>query len=555
MIQGSVNVDPLKEGNMKARTIIALLVAGIVIGALAAYFILGPGLGKTTGKETVPSTGPFSAVTSQLDPGGTMYLFWDTAGLVKFCEKALDGIQSTLEKQPASETARENNLKWFQLVRRMIGETGLYRVKALGASSIPLDETMHRTRMVLYRAPETSTDLIWNLYAPAPHALPELGLLPADTALAQFGDFRPRVLWDWIHTQAEKSGVEEFKKGVSVLAPALKMQGIEPDTILNGFNGSAGLVITLDKERTIQVPMGNTTTPIPAPNLALVMAVKDFSLYDLVAGGIQPGKKADTAEAVRFLPLPAPPNPIFSSPTLACNGSYLVFASAKELAETLMDGTGGLKNSAAFKELARDMPATGNGFRYISPRLGEVIRGIQDHALKNPQLKDNDRQALQTLMNLVPTDFSMYGVVEHDSTGFRYTLNHRLGLHYLVVLPAVMAAGIGAAVAMPAMVKSTKMARRAKTLAQMRSISAQVLAYLAEHGATPETIEIVKDGWGNPILYRRGPGITDFALGSGGADGRFEGWEQRGVYSGDDPGNKDRDLVMVNGDLVYGPVK
>jgi len=551
----SVFPDPLEEGNMKARTMIALLVAGIVIGALAAYFFLGPGLGETTDKGAVSEAGPFAAVTNQLDPGGTMYLFWDTAGLVKFCEKALEGIQSVLEKQPADETTRKNNLKWFKLVRRMIGETGLYRVRALGASSIPLSDKMHRTRMVLYHAPQTGTDLIWNLYAPKPHALAELGFLPADTALAQFGDFRPKVVWDWIHAQAEKSDVEEFKKGVSVLVPALKMQGIDPDTILNGFNGSAGLVITLDRQRTIQVPLGKASMPIPAPNLALVVAVKDFALYDIVAAGIQPEKKADPAEAVRFLPLPAPPNPVFSSPTLACNGRYLVFASARELAETLMAGTGGLQDTAEFKKLARDIPAEGNGFRYISPRVNEVMQSIKATALKNPELKETDRAGLQTVMNLFPGDFSMYGVMRHDSTGFCYTLNHNLPLHQLMVLPAVMAAGIGAAVAVPAMVKSTELARRAKTLAQMRSISTQVLGYLAEHGTTPETIEIFKDGWGNPILYLRGPGITDFALGSGGADGRFEGWEQRGLYSADDPGNKHQDIILVNGDLVYGPEK
>ena len=162
---------------------------------------------------------------------------------------------------------------------------------------------------------------------------------------------------------------------------------------------------------------------------------------------------------------------------------------------------------------------------------------------------------MKTFMNLLPSDLSMYGVLEHDATGFRYTLNHRLGIHHMVILPAVMAAGIAAAVAIPAMVKKTEMNRRAATLARMRVISMRITAHIAEHGSPPQAIEASEDGWGNPILYLRGSGTMDYALASGGADGRFEGWEQRGAYSSDDPANRNLDIILMNGKLVYGPEK
>lgn len=541
---------------MKARTIIALLVAGILIGALAAYFILGPKPAASAAKAIDTASGPFDAVTGRLDRGGSLYLFWDTAGLVRFCEQALDGIRTVVENQAAGDLdAQKKSLEWFQLVRRMVGETGLYRVRALGASSRPLDDQFHRTRLVLYRAPEATADLIWNLYAPQPHALAELDLLPAETAIAQFGDFRPRVIWDWIHAQAEKSGVEEFQKGVSMLAPSLKMQGIDPDAILDGFSGSAGLVVTLDRERTIQLPLGEEPAEIPAPNLALVLGVKNYTLYELAAKGIPAGAKAQDSEPVRFLSLPAPPSTVFPSPTLACDGRNLVLASSRELAETLLEGKGGLKETPGFHTLSRDLPLKGNGFRFISPRAGEVIRSIQTAALKNPRMTEKDRATLKTFLDLFPRDFSMFGVITHDADGFCYTLNHSLALHQLLVLPAVMAAGIGAAVALPNMMKSMNLARRAQTLGLMRSLSAQAAIHVTEHGSAPETIESAKDGWGNMILYRRGPGAADFALASAGADGRFEGWDQRGLYSANEAGAPNRDIIMVNGELVYGPVK
>ena len=539
----------------KARTIIALLVAGIVIGALAAYFLLGPGPGQDKEKaagSAVPDGTPFAAVTSQLDPGGTFYMFWDTAGLVQFCEKLLDGFESMLGNQPDDDATREKNLKRFRLVRRMIGETGLYRVRGLGVSSTPITDGMHRTRMVMHRDPEATSDLIWNLAAPRPHELGELQLLPADTVLAQFGDFRPRVLWDWIHAQAEKSDVAEFKKGVSMIAPALKMRGIDLEGLMDGFNGSAGLVVTLDRERTIPVPMGKQRMDIPAPGLAVVLAVRDFTLFDLMAANL-PGGKDTKGQAVRSLTLPAPPSPLFPSPTLACNGNHLVIASVKELADNLMSANGGLQDSTEFKKLSRDMPAQGNGFRYVSPRLGEVVRSIQDQALKNPELKENDRRALKTFMSLIPGDFSMYGVMEHDATGFRHTLNHRLGLHHLVIMPAVMFGGMATAVAIPAMIKNVEANRCKTTLARMRTLSVNLAVQVTENGAAPETFTAGVDGWGNPILYRRGPGMTDYALASGGADGRFEGWDQKGFYTCGDPANRNRDMIMVNGELVYGP--
>jgi len=538
---------------MKARTIITLLVTGIVIGAVAAYFLINQG---TAESAHLPSAaeGTFGAVTEQLDPGGDLYLYWNTSGLVTFAEKVMDGIQSTLENQPADGTTREKNLKWFHLVRRMVGETGLYRAKAMGVSSRSLEDGLHRTRMVLYRDPGNTTDLIWNLHASSPHDMPELDFLPRETVLAQFGDFKPRAFWDWLQAQAEKSDIQEFKKSVSMLEPLLKTRGIDILPILDGFSGSAGLVVTMDKERRIAIPMGKKSMEIPAPALALVLGVQDYRLFDLLAANL-PGDKGDKAAAVRRIQLPAPPSPLFSSPAITCNGSYMIFASSGELADYLMSGKGGLRESSEFRNLARGIPARGNGFRFISPRLGEVIRGIQKTALDNPELKEKDRKTMKTFMNLLPLDLSMYGVLEHDATGFRYTLNHRLGIHHMVILPAVMAAGIAAAVAIPTMVKKMEMNRRAATLARMRSLSMQIAAHIAAHGSPPQSIEAVQDGWGNPIIYRRGTDTVDYSLASGGADGRFEGWEQRGAYNGNDPANNSLDLILMNGKLVYGPAK
>ena len=537
---------------MKIRQSLVLIVIGILIGAVAAYFFLGQwGPSSITSKSATP----FHEVTAQLDEGGELYGYLSTDGLVRMATTLTDRIQGVIENRASDAAEKERILSWLHLARKLVRDTGLYRVRALGISSRKITQDLNRTRMVLHRDPVTTNDLIWNLYAPTPRPLDELKMLPADTVLAQFGDFRPRVFWDWLQQQGKDSNVPEFKKGVAMLDPMLKMKGVDLDEILKGLNGSAGMIVTMDRERTLPLPMGKEPMLIPAPGLAIVISVKNHDLFQFISSRM-PGDKPAPDGEIRQLTIPAPPNPIFSSPTLACNGKYLVFATENALALQILsaDHASGLTAESDFIEMASGLPEKGNGFRFLSPRVGKVIRDIQSRALNNPELKEADRQSMKAFIDILPTDFSFYGVLEQTKTGFRYTLNHRLGAHNMMLMPLMAMGGVAVAVAIPNILTAVQKNRGRSTLTTMKHLSMEISARIAETGAAPAEIEKVADGWGNPILYRKGPGVTDFALASAGKDGRFSGWEQQGTYAPKGPDSFDQDMIMVNGVLVFGPL-
>lgn len=537
---------------MKIRQSLVLIVIGIVIGALAAYFLLVQPLSPSTSGK---AENTFSEVTAQLDEGGDLYGYLSTDGLVRMATNLSDKIQSVIESQSSDPADRERKLSWFRMIRKMIRDTGFFRIRALGISSRKVSKNLTHTRMIFHRDAGTARELIWNIYAPEPRPLDELKLLPMDTVMAQFGDFRPRVFWDWLHRQAGESKVPEFKKGVAMLEPMLKMNGLEPDRIMKSLSGSAGLIITMDRKRTLPIPMGKASVSIPAPGLAIVLSVRNHDLYDFLASRI-PGKKGEPKGNLRRLTIPAPPSPIFPSPTLACNGRYLVFAGEKDLALGILsaDPASGLMADRDFERISENMPIKGNGFRFLSPRVGKTIRDIQTLALKNPNMKEGDRKTLKTLMDLLPTDLSFYGVLEHTPTGFRYTANHRLSIHHMVMMPMMIITGISTAVAIPNILTAIQKNRSTATRAKMDLLTNKISARIADSGAAPAEIGKTLDGWGNPFLYRKGPGPADFSLASAGKDGRFSGWEQRGFYTQRGPDGFNRDIIIVNGKLVFGPL-
>jgi type II secretory pathway pseudopilin PulG len=113
-----------------------------------------------------------------------------------------------------------------------------------------------------------------------------------------------------------------------------------------------------------------------------------------------------------------------------------------------------------------------------------------------------------------------------------------------IVIPVI---GIIAAIAIPNFLTAKQRAMQRRTIAEMRRAAQTVELYRMSHNALPESIQPVKDGWGNDLRYKSDG--TDYWIISAGKDGRFEE-DDPSRYSRGATRDFDADIVMLNGELL-----
>ncbi|MCK4835984.1 MAG: hypothetical protein KAT17_05070, partial [Candidatus Aminicenantes bacterium] len=178
------------------KKILISLVIGLLIGALAVFFIL-----KETTPQKIESAekNSFYEVSSKLNLGGNLYFYVSTEKVIQTVEEFAGKIRKILESQAAKiQSEKMNPLAIFDLVFRMIRNCGLMEISGIGMSSIAIGKNLNHTTFVLHHYPDKGKGLIWNLMESAPHEMTEIKLLPANTVMAGFADVKLKTLWQWI---------------------------------------------------------------------------------------------------------------------------------------------------------------------------------------------------------------------------------------------------------------------------------------------------------------------------------------------------------------------
>ena len=120
----------------------------------------------------------------------------------------------------------------------------------------------------------------------------------------------------------------------------------------------------------------------------------------------------------------------------------------------------------------------------------------------------------------------------------------------IVALFVVMVIGIIAAIAIPNFLTAKQRAMQRRTVVEMRGAAQSVELYRESHNALPESIQPVKDGWGNDLRYKSDG--TNYWIVSAGKDGRFEE-NDVSHYTKGATTNFDDDIVLENGEMLRWP--
>lgn len=449
---------------------------------LGLFLLLAAGCGPQPGSEKPISAEPtsFREVTSQLDPGGNLYLYVSTQQWLEGLSGKVAQWRQFADNLPGmQEGERENLTKALDLVTNLIKDSGLEEVSGFGMSSIAIQKGMYHSKAVLHHYPGKGSGFAWKLFGQKPHPLDTLDLLPTNTVFASFSDFDAPFFWSVVQKEVTQSGLPQAQSFLEHLPDQFeKATKLKWSEFLASLGGEFGVVLTLDSNHMLTLPVPGQTggLEVPEPALMLVAKVTNDTIFNrldtlLKSMGQQVISEDKPGLKLRTVPVPLP-LPIQLRPTIAASGGYLLVATTDALVhEALAVKAGqkpGLRSTEEFKRLTQDVPTQGNQVSFLSQRFGQSLKALQQKALGNtPGLSAGQREFFASMLS--------------GNSGFAYTVgactdqgclsvgngNQNPGklLFICAAVPAVLSA-----IAIPNFIKARETAQKNACINNLRQI-------------------------------------------------------------------------------------
>ena len=400
-----------------------LILCGLLLGAAAAWAVIEFVVPRWH-RSAVDNT--FWQVTSKLDAGGEAFAYLHAEQVTKALADVLAGLNRNIEDLP--EAQRVKARQGLDMAGLMFKGYGLDEISGLGFSSFAVRPGLHRVRMVLHHRPGLNKGLIWNIAGPAPRALDEMELLPADTALAFVSDYNLAKLIAWVSQVGPKMAAPGAQgptpeQATAMMKAGMQAVGIDYDRLFKCYGGRLGFLLALDPEKRVTLPLGDKPLSIPEPGFALLVRVNDTYLFDTLKSKLAAtgDNKASEAGGVKRIAFPRLPAPFPLEPVIAQKGEWLLAASRNSLVDSMFSGRGPrLAAGDAFKEMAFKMPRRGNGFGYASPQLPRLVA----QALRENLAAFPVPAALEKITKFIESSKGFCQVWENSDQGLIYTINH-----------------------------------------------------------------------------------------------------------------------------------
>lgn len=442
---------------------------------------------------TAASKTSFNEVTAQLDPGGNFYLYLGTAQWLEHLSDKVEGWRKTFTSLPDAKPEDVTNInKAFDIVGRLVQDSGIEDVSGFGMSSVEIEPGLYRNKALLHHYPGKGTGFLWKLGGGAPHPLTGLDLLPASTALAIFSDADLPMLWSVVQDEVAKSGFPAAQAFLNQLPAQFEQKTkLKWDAVLASLGGEFGFVLTLDASNNIPVPLPTGAISIPDPALFLVLKVNDDILFNRIAEELSKNPQVITNDAdglqMRTLPVPLP-LAVNLRPTAAATGGYLFIASSdavvKEALAVKAGQKPGLKSTAEFKRLSQGIPDTGNQFVYMSAEFGATMMQVQKQIMSAQSAKTASPGQMAFLDSFYDPSRAQYAysIGQNTPSGCLNIGNGSQSGASVVILPAVAAVGMMSAIAIPNFVKARTVSQKNACINNLRQLDAAENEWALEKG-------------------------------------------------------------------------
>jgi len=435
----------------------------------------------------------FTEVTSQLDPGGNFFLYLGTAQWLEHLSGRVEAWRTTVTAMPALKPDDTTNVnKAFDIVTRVIKDSGIEDISGVGLSSIEIEKGLYRNKVLLHHYPGKNSGFLWKFLGKEPHTLTGLDLLPANTALAIFSDLDVPLLWSVVQQEVAKSEFPQAQAWLQKLPDQFeKSTKVKWDQFLNSLGGEFGLVLALDESNNVPIPLPSGLIQIPEPGLLIVVKVNDDTIFNRIDAELKKNPQVISVDKtelkMRTMPVPIP-MAINLRPTTASSGGYLFLATSDALVEEALAVKSGqkpgLKSTDEFKRLSQNIPDKGNQFTFMSERFGQTLFQIQKQAMGASALRGSSpaqAQWMQSLFRRNRAAFS-YSVGVNNEDGCLTIGNGNQSAAVVALLPAVAVSGMLAAVAIPNFVKARSTSQQNACINNLRQLDAAKNEWALEKG-------------------------------------------------------------------------
>ena len=485
------------SSTMKKLQLTPFVTALVLAGVLG---ILNTGCGK----KSMPPAGQgpngspvvsveknsFNEVTSQLDPGGNFYLYLGTAQWLDNLSAKVGAWRQAINAIPGlrpEDSAQAN--KVFDIVVHVIKDSGVEDVTGVGMSSVEIEKGMYRNRMLLHHYSGKGDGFLWKLAGGEPHPLTGLDFLPTDTAMAFFSDADLPLLWNITKKEVAKADLPQAQQWLNNLPVQFQRQTqIKWNDFLDSLGGEFGLVITLDPDNNLTIPLPGNATQIPQPGLLLAVKVNDDTIFNRIDQALKSNPQVSRANLpdlkMRTLRVPVP---LIGElrPSAASSVGYLFIASDDSLIrEVLAVKSGkkpGLKSTAEFKHVSQGLPDRGNQFVFVSQRFAETMMQVQQQVIAaNAKAQPAMAQWMQSV-NHSQSGY-VYSVGMNTSEGCFTIGNSSQGYASSTLLAPVAVVGLLSAIAIPNFVKARATSQQNACINNLRQIDAAKNEWMLEKG-------------------------------------------------------------------------
>jgi len=473
----------------------------------------------------------FQEVASQLDPGGSLYLYLATDQWLAGLSKKVSDLRGFVIgiARPSQQERQEIN-RAFDLVGSLIQKSGIEDVTGVGLSAAPVAPGLYRNKLVAHHDSGAGQGFLWSIFGKAPHPLDAQNLLPSTTALAFYGDVDVMQLWTTLQAELIQSGIPQAAEMARAFPQMFQKETQIPwGELLASLGGEAGAILTLDPSKNVSIPMGSpagAAIEIPAPGLVVAVKVKNDLLYDRLYAKFKENPEAVTRQedGLKLCSMDMP-NPI-DLPlqlTIASSGDYFFFATAPELIRNIQavrkDKQPGLKSSSEYQNLAKHVPSQGNQLIYISARFGETIAQVQQQALASSGMDPQQLAVLQRLFGGGEPSASLT-IGAHTANGWQTT---SVGSHdsaiAVLLAPTVGVAAVGAGLLLPALGKARSRAQHINSVSNLKQLGLAARMYANDNQDTfppaDKWCDVLREFVGSERPYKApndpGPGRCSYA--------------------------------------------
>ncbi len=249
--------------------------------------------------------------------------------------------------------------KVFDIVVRLIKDSGIEDVSGVGMSSVEIEKGMYRDKMLLHHYSGKGDGFLWQLAGGEPHPLTGLDFLPADTAMAFFSDADLPLLWNVVKKEVAKADLPQAQQWLDNLPVQFnRATQIKWDAFLDSLGGEFGLVITLDPDNNLTLPLPGGAMQIPQPGLLLAVKVNDDTIFNRIDAALKSNPQVSRSNKPDFkMRTMRVPVPLVGElrPSAASSVGYLFIASDDVLIRDVLavksGKKSGLKSTDEFKHL------------------------------------------------------------------------------------------------------------------------------------------------------------------------------------------------------------